>query len=212
MEPNHDYKRRSTAVRVGARSHLAKIRQERLARRADPVTAAEPEPDSASVAPEYATPEPIASDVETGSAHPNAGAVPELTLEDPSPEPTEVEPDPPVAVDVIADDGTTEVSAPPAPGEAPAESVHVEPATPDVPAIAPTASMHLAPTESDLFTLPGAGSGLVWMLQTVGIRTLCDLADADPVRLTADLGLIGQILNIRDWIAFAKEQTGPAAG
>ncbi|EKX58706.1 hypothetical protein [Cereibacter sphaeroides] len=67
-----------------------------------------------------------------------------------------------------------------------------------------------APTvaDSDLFALPGAGVGLVWMLNTAGVRTLRDLADADGSQLTRDLGLIGQIMDVEDWIVFARKACG----
>ncbi|RHZ95476.1 hypothetical protein D1114_09790 [Cereibacter sphaeroides] len=59
--------------------------------------------------------------------------------------------------------------------------------------------------DSDLFALPGAGVGLVWMLNTAGVRSLRDLADADGPQLTRDLGLIGQIMDVGDWIVFARK-------
>ncbi|ACM03448.1 Hypothetical Protein RSKD131_3588 [Cereibacter sphaeroides KD131] len=62
--------------------------------------------------------------------------------------------------------------------------------------------------DSDLFALPGAGVGLVWMLNTAGVRTLRDLADADGSQLTRDLGLIGQIMDVEDWIVFARKACG----
>ncbi len=60
---------------------------------------------------------------------------------------------------------------------------------------------------STLYALPGAGPGLVWMLEQVGIDSLNDLARADAVDLGVRLGLVGQILNVPSWIAFAQAQT-----
>lgn len=60
---------------------------------------------------------------------------------------------------------------------------------------------------SSLYALPGAGPGLVWMLEQVGIDSLNDLARADAVDLGTRLGLVGQILNVPSWIAFAQAQT-----
>lgn len=57
---------------------------------------------------------------------------------------------------------------------------------------------------SDLHGLPGAGPGLIWMLETCGIRSLADLAAADVTQLTADMGLVARILDLNYWIAFAR--------
>jgi hypothetical protein len=61
----------------------------------------------------------------------------------------------------------------------------------------------LAP--SDLYTLPGAGEGLVWMLNKCDIQSKSDLAVADPRLLTEKLGVIGQIINVQTWIDCARE-------
>lgn len=66
--------------------------------------------------------------------------------------------------------------------------------------------------DSDLFRLPGAGSGLVWMLEQAGIGSLDDLARADVARLEADLGLVGQLLDVAGWVDFAAtHRVGPQA-
>lgn len=57
--------------------------------------------------------------------------------------------------------------------------------------------------ESDLHMLPGAGPGLVWMLQHCGVTSLDDLARADPEALTDRMGLVGQMLDLSSWVAFA---------
>jgi len=59
-------------------------------------------------------------------------------------------------------------------------------------------------TQTDLYALPGIGSGLVWMLQKNGIGNLRDLAQADETELSAKLPVIGQLLNIGTWIDYAK--------
>ena len=56
----------------------------------------------------------------------------------------------------------------------------------------------------DLIALPGAGPGLIWMLQQCGITTMRDLAQADAADLTLKLGLVGQILNIQTWLDHAR--------
>lgn len=61
--------------------------------------------------------------------------------------------------------------------------------------------------QSDLSHLPGAGPGLIWMLQKCGIGCLADLAQADPSSLTEQLGVVGQILNVEGWIDRAGELT-----
>ncbi|WP_337954409.1 hypothetical protein [Cereibacter sphaeroides] len=43
------------------------------------------------------------------------------------------------------------------------------------------------------------------MLNRAGVRSLRDLADADGPQLTRDLGLIGQIMDVGDWIVFARK-------
>ena len=60
-------------------------------------------------------------------------------------------------------------------------------------------------TTSDLETLPGAGPGLVWMLNECGVQTLSDLAQKTPDQLTAELGVVGQILDVSQWIKFAQD-------
>ena len=66
---------------------------------------------------------------------------------------------------------------------------------------------HQAPQEPDLVLLPGAGDGLVWMLGECGINTLAELARADADELTERMGLVGQMLDLHAWIAFARAST-----
>ena len=60
--------------------------------------------------------------------------------------------------------------------------------------------------DSDLFELPGAGAGMVWMFHQCGIRSLSDLSDAEARDLSLRLGVVGHILNVEPWIAFARER------
>lgn len=92
-------------------------------------------------------------------------------------DPSDAEPNLPVAT-------PSPLAAAAAPVEAPPQQ------TPDAP-------------RSDLFDLPGAGTGLVWMLEECGIRSLADLAAADRITLSEKLGLVAQILDIGYWIDFA---------
>lgn len=168
MTPTQDPGSRSGAVRSTARSHLAQIRQSRLARRA----AAAPPAEAPAKAP--------------ASAPAGAAAVEPLrTIES-------------VAAEIL----TAGPDPVPAPLPAGPPAVRTAAAEPPPPVLRQPA----VPADSSLFALPGAGSGLVWMLRSSGIETLEDLAAADADRLSADLGLIGQILDIRDWIAFARAQ------
>lgn len=64
---------------------------------------------------------------------------------------------------------------------------------------------------SDLHKLPGAGAGLVWVLQQCGVVSLRDLAAADADALSERLGVVGRLLNVRPWIDFAREHTGQAS-
>lgn len=61
---------------------------------------------------------------------------------------------------------------------------------------------------SDLATLPGAGPGLIWMLQKCGIASLEDLAVADAATLVPRLGLVGRIVNVQGWQRYAQRQVG----
>ncbi len=63
---------------------------------------------------------------------------------------------------------------------------------------------------SDLNRLPGAGVGLVWLLSQCGIRSLADLAAADGPELSRELGLIGQLVDVDSWIAFAADEVAAA--
>ena len=94
-------------------------------------------------------------------------------------------------------DGTPEPAATPSPAEADAPV----PADHDADATA----------ETDLYRLHGAGPGLVWMLEQCGIRSLQDLCDADAGALQDRLGLVGQILDVPAWIAFARERASDGA-
>jgi predicted flap endonuclease-1-like 5' DNA nuclease len=61
---------------------------------------------------------------------------------------------------------------------------------------------------SDLVQLPGAGEGLVWMLERAGISSLAELAEADADTLALQLGTVGELLDLTYWIEFAQESAG----
>ena len=74
---------------------------------------------------------------------------------------------------------------------------------PPVPRVSDVKTQHV---HGDLDRLPGAGPGLIWMLNECGIETLSDLTQADATALTAQLGVVGQILDLDRLITFAKRQ------
>ncbi len=61
-------------------------------------------------------------------------------------------------------------------------------------------------SESDLAQLPGAGPGLVWMLGQCDVTTLAQLAQTDASELSVRLGVVGQILDVSQWIRFAQDR------
>lgn len=166
-----------------------------------PVAGGAPEAESASAAPEQVMA------AETGAT---AAAV--------EPEPS---PQPDRAVAAVEDaalpeapieDSPEPVPEVPAVAPVPAAAAAMAPAlgTPD-PVVQETApSDPVAPETStperalDLARLPGAGPGLIWMLNECEIHSLSDLAAADCTDLTARMGLAGRILDLGGWIAFAR--------
>lgn len=82
---------------------------------------------------------------------------------------------------------------------------------PDAPESPGAEDLNAADPNSDLFDLPGAGAGIVWMFHQCGIRTLSDLAQADAQELSAKLGVVGHILNIQPWISYAREAEAESA-
>ncbi|MEM6694545.1 MAG: hypothetical protein AAF626_07775 [Pseudomonadota bacterium] len=59
--------------------------------------------------------------------------------------------------------------------------------------------------QSDLYTLPGAGPGLVWLLEMHGVMSLADLSQQDASALRAELGLVGRLFDVSEWIDFAAD-------
>lgn len=69
------------------------------------------------------------------------------------------------------------------------------------------AACHAVPdTETDLFELPGAAPGLVWLLRSADIHSLADLARADAAVLSGKLGAISGILDLGYWIDWARSR------
>ncbi|MDX8348476.1 hypothetical protein SLH49_10805 [Cognatiyoonia sp. IB215446] len=61
--------------------------------------------------------------------------------------------------------------------------------------------------QSDLAALPGAGVGLIWMMEQCEISTLQDLARQNADELALRLGVVGEIIDVGQWIAFAQAET-----
>ncbi len=60
---------------------------------------------------------------------------------------------------------------------------------------------------SELANLLGAGPGLIWMLAQCNVTTVTQLAQKDANELAAQLGVVGQIVNVGEWISFAQART-----
>ena len=105
---------------------------------------------------------------------------------------------------VSAGDGGSATSDPQEETQANSASEDVDDA-PGPPHDNSTAGAAMVPSDSDLFRLPGAGAGIVWILQQCGVHSLSDLAQTDADELSAKLGVVGHILNIKPWIKFAEE-------
>ncbi|MEM9248783.1 MAG: hypothetical protein AAGB05_08835 [Pseudomonadota bacterium] len=58
--------------------------------------------------------------------------------------------------------------------------------------------------DTDLYLLPGIGPGLSWMLQRCEVTSLAEFAEVDPEVLANRMGLVGEILNLEDWVSHAQ--------
>lgn len=177
-EPNH-FRHRSSSVRANARAQLAEIRRKRLARRTEAASTGG-SGDTAASSASRSSPLPDLPPEEAGT--PGARHAPAGAGQAPLPAGPDVQ-------------GYTVTSFP----------ISAATGSPSPLKAACTAGPGPTAADSDLFALPGAGIGLVWMLNTAGVRSLRDLADADGPQLTRDLGLIGQIMDVGDWIVFARK-------
>jgi predicted flap endonuclease-1-like 5' DNA nuclease len=75
-----------------------------------------------------------------------------------------------------------------------------DPAPEGPPPVALPVAVSERPTQEGLGRLPGAGPGMIWMLNEAGIMSLEDLARADKAGLSGKLGLLGDILDLDYWI------------
>lgn len=214
------YKARTEDVRRAARAHLADLRRARrfAKARADAGTADGADPDFSEDAPDSA-PSPaeisnvdLAEMVESGPVA-DTEAANDLPM---PPEPDEAADEAERLLDSmhIAEEGvadTDEVGAAP---ELPEEAGFVEAnaaaeaGTVNEGAVEDTRSSG-PDISSDLACLPGAGPGLIWMLNACDVHSLADLATQDPAELTEKLGVVGQIINVDHWVTLA--QAGPSS-
>ncbi len=205
-----NYKKRAVDVRRSARANLIEIRKARMARKSaisadnnrlvtsfeeELTSQSDPTPQDAIVT---AAAEPVETDLVADEAMSTAieddvpaeesGDIPEMD-----------------SLDELATKNaampemeTPEIETP----IAPVETVpQVEPTEADV---APKSLIENW-KESDLAALPGAGPGLIWMLAQCDIDSLATLATQDATELAARLGVVGQILDVGQWITFAQE-------
>lgn len=66
------------------------------------------------------------------------------------------------------------------------------------------------PEDLPISRLQGVGPGLVWLLKGCGIRNLTELANANPEQIEQELGLVGQILDVRMLMQLAKSEHNKA--
>ena len=219
------YRQRTRAVRSAARERLRELREERLARRGDalrppgPATAPVSHTDIAvsraasmvaagaegARAPtegdEGLDHEPVAAHRAGAAIDCDARAVArseEIDVLPSAPEYVRTSGRHADATQACDTDGSDVADACPSQDEV--DVVEASSSTPGQPA-------HQALQDSDLLLLPGAGDGLVWMLGQCGINTLAELARADADELTERMGLVGQMLDLHAWIAFAGAAT-----
>ena len=193
---------RSKAVRSAAQAHLLALREERIAkRRAARAQAAPVEPDKEpqEAEPAFDAEAPPSSDEDDIAAIVPDGTAPEADTDEVEEDVcTEAEPEPEPAPETgDSDDGPNEDA-----------DVHeADMAVEQEPAVAVTAQEveDLPEGDTDLGQLPGIGPGLIWMLQSAGIATLAEMAEADAAQLAAKLGLVGELLDLEHWIAAAAE-------
>ncbi len=220
---------RAREVRRAARDHLAQLRHERLSRRAgsapaphqgtqEETTGQESESVmfvSAAAASALVDASPSGSSdarggTESGSPEPLAlpaqPAVPESSAND-APQPGDEAP-PETASDVSRSPESEEHPGASGPEEYQDDlQTRCGGAVNEIPESLADQTPYEAAASSDLTELPGAGPGLIWMLEQCGVRSLAELAQAEPDGLTAQMGLVGEMLDLAGWVAFAADVT-----
>lgn len=187
MTTQRTYRESALSARQEARQKLAEFRAARVQKREKPQAASPVTPSASSletgINPQDFFAEP-ASDAAEETAVTEALTDVIVTTEDDTPAESAVEPD--VGPETTGEDDN------PRPG-AKVDALPAEPGTPVDP-------------NSDLFDLPAAQPGMIWMFHQCGIVSLADLASADATEVSSKLGVVGHILNVEPWIAFARER------
>jgi len=197
---NENYRKRAIDVRQNARAHLMEIRQARLARRME---IAEPMRGS----------RPAAAGMQTGNLA-IEGERPRNSGTDQTNSTTSIH-EPPtfdLEADDIGKEGEGDIldelalrNAAMPTGQEPNNEQDCKMPEP-VDLVPPHGSEQLDPVQSELARLPGAGPGLIWMLSQCQVFTFQDLANQDADNLTAQLGVVGQIIDVGKWIEFAQNE------
>ncbi|MEL7178975.1 MAG: hypothetical protein AAFN63_04010 [Pseudomonadota bacterium] len=187
MQPEH-YRKRALDVRRAAQANLLAIRQARMARKANlaDMHADQGTPDHPD---ESAAMQPVTGPADESVGVPDAGEVDDMD-----------------ALDALAAKNAG-VTAP-----EPEDAGDGDIAQSDAAAVTQEEPQENAPlardetwTQSELAQLPGAGPGLVWMLGQCGVTTMAQLAQEEAQSLSTKLGVVGQILDVSQWISFAQK-------
>lgn len=185
MTDTRSYREQSRAARHAARTRLQEFRAARRAKRAKLFEPASTMPSESAAA------SPFTVD-------------PGLLYAAPSTSDDAEAPTPETGQDVDTPQSSTDDA-----GLAPDPDDGVVEAEPPVSA-RPVTEQPIGPAEesrSDLASLPGAGEGMVLLLNQCGIHSLADLARADPAELSQHLGIVGQILDVTPWIDYARTKS-----
>ena len=184
MQPEH-YRKRALDVRRAAQANLLAIRQARMARKANlaDMQADKVVPDHPD---ESAAMQPVTGPADESVGVPDAGKADDMD-----------------ALDALAAKNAG-VTAPEPEDADLAQSDAGEMTQEKLQDNAPLASDETW-TQSELAQLPGAGPGLVWMLGQCGVTTMAQLAQEEAQSLSTKLGVVGQILDVSQWISFAQK-------
>lgn len=201
------YKKRAVDVRRSARANLIEIRKARMARKSaisadnnrlaavfeeEPSSQSDPTPQDAIVT---AAAERVETDMVADEV---------MSAEIEVDEPTEKSGDIP-EMDSLDELATKNAAMPEMEAEASAAPIDHLPQTEPADADAAPETLIDDWKSNDLVKLPGAGPGLIWMLAQCNIDSLATLATQNATDLTTRLGVVGQILDVGQWIAFAQE-------
>ena len=215
MTEQESYKSRAVEVRRSARAHVLEIRRARIAKRKANM-AAQPDQMSGRMAAEVS-----ASQDQIDDPGPTKDPMPEQHV-DASVTQERYQSDASLADDLddvaVKNAAMAELREPeeaedlhlPEPFDEPVEEAADHPSAKEPAEVEPSALSDEIADETrpepggDLDRLPGAGPGLIWMLNQCDIFTLSDLSRHDADDLSRKLGVVGQILDVSSWISFAS--------